>query len=105
MLFKLAVLAVFLSSLILAARSTPLDDYVNAPDSHYKYELLKTYDQTGYKLYILNMTSQKWQNESVVTNPIWWHYLCITIPDALVIKDAAVLWIDGGRNTDGYPSF
>ena len=41
-------------------RSTPLDDYVNAYDSHYNYSLIKTYVMTGYKLFILNMTSQKW---------------------------------------------
>ena len=42
------------------AYCTPLDDYVNMPDPHYKYELIKTYVMPGYKLYILNMTSQKW---------------------------------------------
>lgn len=41
---------------------TPLDDYVNTPDSHYTYKLIKTYSQTGYTLFILNMTSQKWQD-------------------------------------------
>lgn len=88
--------------IVASVSATPLDDYVNTPDSHYKYELLKTYEQVGYKLHILNMTSQKWQNESIVANPIWWHYLCITIPDKLEITDAAVLWIDGGKNTDGF---
>lgn len=41
---------------------TPLDDYVNTPDSNYKYDLIYTYEQAGYKLYILNMTSQRWQD-------------------------------------------
>ena len=40
--------------------TTPLDDYVFAPDSNYGYELIKTYKETGYTLYILNFTSQKW---------------------------------------------
>jgi PhoPQ-activated pathogenicity-related protein len=82
-------------------RSTPLDDYVNAPDSHFSYELIKTYTMTGYKLYILNMTSQKWLDETIVKNPIWWHYLCITIPDKLTRLDAGLLLIDGGSNGDG----
>lgn len=51
--------------------ATPLDDYVNTPDPHYTYELLKTYDQVGYKIHILNMTSQKWLDETVTHNPIW----------------------------------
>lgn len=49
--------------LIIAAcpvSSTPLDDYVYAPDPNYGYELIQTYKQTGYTLYILNFTSQKW---------------------------------------------
>ena len=53
----------FIAALYLAPHKTsctPLDDYVNMPDPHYKYELIKTYAMPGYKLYILNMTSQKW---------------------------------------------
>lgn len=87
--------------LTVITNATPLDDYVNTPDPNYKYELIKTYNQEGFKMYVLNMTSQKWQNESVVSNPIWWHYLCVTIPDQVTIKDAGVIWIDGGKNSDG----
>lgn len=78
--------------------STPLDDYVNQPDSHFKYELIKTYELEGYKLFILNMTSQKWLDETLVQNPIWWHFLCVTVPDQIIRPDAAFLLIDGGDN-------
>jgi hypothetical protein len=44
------------------AHPTPLDDYVNTPDPHYNYSLVHVYELTGYKLYIINMTSQKWQD-------------------------------------------
>ena len=47
---------------IVFVNCTPLDDYVNAPDPHYGYELIKTYNMTGYTLYILNLTSQMWLN-------------------------------------------
>ena len=41
--------------------ATPLDDYVNMPDSHYKYELLSEHRMEGeYTAYIINMTSQQW---------------------------------------------
>ena len=40
--------------------STPLDDYVFAPDPHYGYEIIETYNMTGYTVYILNFTSQIW---------------------------------------------
>ncbi len=40
--------------------ATPLDDYVNTPDSMFSWKLLETYPETSDTLYILNMTSQKW---------------------------------------------
>ena len=42
------------------AEATPLDDYVNKPDSNYKWFLVKAYSMTGYSVYVLNVTSQKW---------------------------------------------
>lgn len=67
------------SAMLLACISslyaTPLDDYVNTPDPHYQYTLLQTYQLTGAKVYVFNMTSQKWLDETIVKNPIWWHYV------------------------------
>ena len=85
-------------ALVYIVSATPLDDYVNQPDDHYKFELLKTYEMNGYKLYILNLTSQKWLDETIVSNPIWWHFLCVTIPDKIIRPDAAFLLIDEGYN-------
>ena len=40
---------------------TPLDDYVDKPDSTYKYQELDTViEEDGFTIYYLNMTSQKW---------------------------------------------
>lgn len=96
------VLTIYLAVLnnSIPSLATPLDDYVNTPDPHYKYDLIKTYEMTGYKIYILNMTSQKWLDETVVKNPIWWHFLCITIPDKIVRSDAAFMVISNGDNTN-----
>lgn len=41
-------------------QSTPLDDYVNVPDSHLAWHVIQTYSQPDYVLYILNFTSQQW---------------------------------------------
>ena len=41
-------------------QSSPLDDYVHAPDPYMNWTVLKTYDMPDYVLYILNFTSQKW---------------------------------------------
>ncbi|CAF0930820.1 unnamed protein product [Brachionus calyciflorus] len=83
--------------------STPIDDYVNTPDPFYSYNLIKTYSEPGYKLYVLNMTSQKWLNESFVNRPIWWHYLSITVPDKIKKQDVALLWIGEGSNQNRLP--
>ncbi len=53
-------LAILASCIAALSSATPLDDYVNMPDPTYKYELLQTQKLTGYTLYTINMTSQKW---------------------------------------------
>jgi hypothetical protein len=44
---------------------TPLDDYVNTPDSVFSWKRLQTYPQSLYTLYVLNMTSQQWMDGTV----------------------------------------
>ena len=54
-------IAFLLACVAATVQATPLDDYVNMPDSHYKYEVLDEYRMDGqYIAYVLNMTSQKW---------------------------------------------
>ncbi|XP_059147465.1 autocrine proliferation repressor protein A-like isoform X3 [Physella acuta] len=100
---KLASLLV-VAAIVLATSATPLDDYVNTFDPHYTYRFLKKIDGPNYSLHILNMTSQKWLTEQVLTRPIWWHYLSVIIPKDIVYRDTAFLWIDGGGNNDGIPT-
>jgi len=120
-MFKIIALATCLIFIGMGehGEATPLDDYVNTPDPHYSYTFLKLYEMQGYKIYILNMTSQKWLDETVTKNPIWfvnkaylfslylksknylffrWHFLCITIPDKIVRSDAAFMIISNGNN-------
>ncbi|KAK3579247.1 hypothetical protein CHS0354_033324 [Potamilus streckersoni] len=85
------------------SQSTPLDDYVNAPDDHYIYQEIASFRGPDYTMYTYNMTSQKWKDERFVDRPIWWHYLTVTIPDKMVF-DSAYLLIDGGSNSDSLPS-
>ena len=90
------VLAIGICLIVATISATPLDDYVNTPDPHYKYELIYTYDRVGFKVYVLNMTSQKWKDESFVKNPIWWHYVVISVPDKVLRPDAGFMFIQGG---------
>ena len=39
--------------------------------------------------------------ETFSTRPIWWHYLCITVPYVIKRPNAAFMLIDGGTNRDG----
>lgn len=39
---------------------SPLDDYVNAPDPHFRWTQLQMFPYSLYTIYVLNMTSQKW---------------------------------------------
>ena len=40
--------------------TTPLDDYVYAPDPHFNYTLISKQKIEGGTIYIYNFTSQKW---------------------------------------------
>jgi hypothetical protein len=102
--------------------STPLDDYVRAEDLHFGWTLIRTYEEHDYKLYILNFTSQKWldgkchncsgknkrnkelcfSKESYSSRSIWWHYLCITVPNKLTRANSGFMLIDQGNNSNGY---
>lgn len=96
--------------------ATPLDDYVNIPDPMFSWKRLETYPQPSYTLYILNMTSQQWFDGKIITilydvqlfilfldslssQPIWWHYIAITVPRTIRRRDTAFLFISGGDNT------
>jgi hypothetical protein len=101
---------------ISSTQSTPLDDYVHANDSYFAWTVIRTYQQPDYNLYILNFTSQKWldgkfsflflsskylsSKETVTDHPIWWHYLCISVPHQFKRPNSALLFIDGGNNGD-----
>jgi hypothetical protein len=99
-------------------QSTPLDDYVYAADPHFAWNVIRKYEQPDYVLYILNFTSQKWLNgeccerkkqinillsiiESFSTRSIWWHFLCISVPNRLTRPKSAFMLIDGGSSNDG----
>ncbi|KAL4239703.1 hypothetical protein ACF0H5_000507 [Mactra antiquata] len=83
--------------------ATPLDDYVYKADPTYKYEIIDTTEGPGYTLYTINMTSQTWKPD-LQSQPVWWHYLSVTVPDKIDLQNAGFLFIDGGSNHNGPPS-
>ena len=83
--------------------STPLDDYVRAPDQHYEFIFLKKFRGPNCTFHVLNMTSLKWLTEEFSDKPIWWHYLTIIVPDKVLVSDTAFVWVDQGSNHDDIP--
>jgi PhoPQ-activated pathogenicity-related protein len=81
---------------------TALDRYVAAPDSNYRFELVKTILGSGYTAFVLDMTSQSWRTPAEVDRPVWKHWLTIIKPDT-VKGDTAFLFITGGSVNDTAP--
>ena len=84
------------------AFGTALDDYVAAPDSNYRYSVVKTIDGPGYKAYVLDMISQSWRSKAEVDRTLWQHWLTVLKPDGAT-GDTALLWINGGSNGGSAP--
>ncbi|CAF3157523.1 unnamed protein product, partial [Rotaria sp. Silwood2] len=82
---------------------TPLDDYVNTPDPVFSWTRLHTNSLSTHTFYILNMTSQRWFDDSFSSQAIWWHYLTITVPKAIRRPKTAFLLIAHGENTNPDP--
>jgi PhoPQ-activated pathogenicity-related protein len=82
-----------------ASHRTALDDYVQAPDNHYHYELAEKIPQKGYTAYLLHMTSQQWRGPNEVNRPIWRHWVTIYKPEA-VNSSIGLLFITGGSDDE-----
>jgi PhoPQ-activated pathogenicity-related protein len=85
-----------------AGKSTALDKYVQTPDPHFKYELVKTIPGEGYTMYVLDMTSQQWRSEKDVDHSVWKHWITIIRPDQ-VKGNTGFLFITGGSVNDKAP--
>jgi PhoPQ-activated pathogenicity-related protein len=89
------------------ALATPLDDYVNKPDSNYAWvDTGKRTGGKGWTGYILNMTSQAWLTSADWhfadgSSPLWWHYMLVVVPDKVLYPDTGFIWITGGQNSVG----
>ncbi len=92
-----------LSSLLIdTIGSNALYDYVNTFDSSYTWSLSYTGVGAGYTYYALNMTSQTWHSGDV-NDPAWDHWVKIVVPTG-AISSSALLFIDGGSNTESLPT-
>lgn len=81
---------------------TALDNYVQAPDATYSWELVETIPGEGYKQFVLRMNSQTWRTAAEVDQPLWRHWLTVYVPGQ-VKANTALLYIGGGSKTDKTP--
>ena len=66
MRFLCFLLNLFIVTLAFSSiETTPLDDYVYAPDPHYNYTLISKHSMQGGTVYIYNFTSQKWYDGKI----------------------------------------
>src|ERR1700731_3954551 len=80
-----------------------LDRYVAAPDPSYRYEVIETIRGDGYAAHVIEMTSQRWRDETEVDRPLWKHWLTIIEPEQ-VASGTALLIVGGGSNEKKPPA-
>lgn len=103
--------AVLIALLLVAnVAATPLDDYIWKEDPNYKWEDLgvtikghNVGNTVSYTGYMLNVTSQQWLTPEDTTRSIWWHILCVIVPDNVKYTHNASLWVTGWSNGDTLP--
>lgn len=81
----------------------PLSDYVYSPDDVFEYEVVHQVQKEGYKFYVLKMISQEWLTTSEVTDPVWWHWVSVVVPDGET-PDTGLLFISGGSRNSKMPT-
>ncbi|MBX3415675.1 MAG: putative Ig domain-containing protein [Pirellulales bacterium] len=81
---------------------TVLDDFVNAIDPAYNWDLRSRIRGDGVTKYSLLVTSGTWRTAAELNQPLWQHWLNIYVPDNLR-RTEVLLFIDGGSRTTTPP--
>eukprot|EP00160_Parvularia_atlantis_P003841 Unigene1322_Nuclearia_a/m.4205 Unigene1322_Nuclearia_a/g.4205 ORF Unigene1322_Nuclearia_a/g.4205 Unigene1322_Nuclearia_a/m.4205 type:complete len:523 (+) Unigene1322_Nuclearia_a:59-1627(+) len=92
--------AVLLGAALVTAQTTILDDYVNAYDPTYRWELANTVAKDGYTFYALKLVSQTWLTPDQIDRTVWEHWIRVCVPNN-VRSDLATMYINGGGNPLG----
>ena len=75
---------------------TALQSYLQNEDESFAWNVKKSYQMDGLKVYDLRITSQQWREHT------WKHTLTVLVPEENN-HDGALLFITGGKNKDGNP--
>lgn len=82
--------------------STLLKDYVHAPDSTYRYEIVHRVPGEAYDYVVLKMYSQHWLTPDIVDQTEWWHWVSAVVPKNTPYQ-TGMLWISGGSTNSKLP--
>src|SRR5699024_9817399 len=82
--------------------NNPLADYVYTPDDAFEYEISLQEKKDGYTLYVIRMVSQEWLTQEEVTDPVWWHWVTMVVPDG-EIPETGFVFIGGGNRDKKMP--
>jgi PhoPQ-activated pathogenicity-related protein len=88
---------------------TALDDYVEREDPSYRWTVVRSSESGGFRVHVIDMTSQSWRSPEEIDRTLWQHWLVVVVPRtdapagaggsaAPSIPKTALLFIGGGRN-------
>ncbi|OOG73099.1 PhoPQ-activated pathogenicity-related family protein [Algoriphagus sp. A40] len=82
--------------------ATLLKDYVHAPDSTFRYEIVHTVPGEKADYLVLKMYSQHWLTSDIVDKTEWWHWVSMVVPKDTPFQ-TGMLWISGGSTNSKMP--
>jgi PhoPQ-activated pathogenicity-related protein len=85
---------------VFAAINDALYKYVASVGPDYSWsDLGVRIEEKGYTGYVLNMTSGRWLNDTVVSRSLWWHHLVVIRPHNIHDERVGALMVGEGKNT------
>ncbi|MBC6366897.1 PhoPQ-activated pathogenicity-related family protein [Algoriphagus sp. AK58] len=82
--------------------ATILKDYVQAPDSTFRYEIVHSVPGEQYDYHVLKMYTQHWLSHDIVDKTEWWHWVSMIVPKDVPFQ-TGMLWISGGNTNSKLP--
>lgn len=82
--------------------TTLLRDYVQSPDSTFRYEIVHSVPGENADFLVLKMYSQHWLTPDIVDQTEWWHWVSMVVPKDTP-HETGMLWIGGGSTNSKMP--
>lgn len=75
---------------------TALARYVSEDDGQFRWDVVRTIEQDGLRIFQIRLTSQVWRTADEVSEPTWTHWLTVSVPTR-IRSDVPIFIIGGGR--------